>query len=239
MYVDHLVLEITRRCNASCSHCLRGNAENHDMSFSVINKILENVSTIELVTFSGGEPSLVPEKIEYFLNWVKENKIKLKNFCVITNGKIASRELVQVLIEMYAYTKKFFEIDCSKLIISKDHFHKKEIPDVSEAENLYSSLKFFDPNEKLTLTDEEIVNEGRCVDFSYGHEAYSDSIRLKRDTNGKIVFVGGILFVTALGDIVMSSDLSYDSEEKQKIGNILDNDLVDILEDYKKKKEGN
>ena len=40
--IDSLVLEITRRCNMSCEHCMRGEAQNIDMDLSIIDKIFES-----------------------------------------------------------------------------------------------------------------------------------------------------------------------------------------------------
>lgn len=31
-YVSSLIIEITRRCNMACEHCLRGNAQNLDIT---------------------------------------------------------------------------------------------------------------------------------------------------------------------------------------------------------------
>ena len=32
IYVESLVIEVTRRCNMRCEHCLRGDAQNLDIS---------------------------------------------------------------------------------------------------------------------------------------------------------------------------------------------------------------
>ena len=66
MYVQDLILEVTRRCNMACEHCLRGDAQNMDMSTEVVDQILEHCDRIGAVTFSGGEPSLNIPLIRYF-----------------------------------------------------------------------------------------------------------------------------------------------------------------------------
>ena len=67
IFVGNLCLEVTRRCNMGCAHCLRGNAENLDMSRETIDQVLEQVDMIGQVTFTGGEPSLNMDTIRYFL----------------------------------------------------------------------------------------------------------------------------------------------------------------------------
>ena len=39
MQVYSLILEVTRRCNMCCAHCLRGEAENIDMQKETIDKV--------------------------------------------------------------------------------------------------------------------------------------------------------------------------------------------------------
>ena len=68
MQVYSLILEVTRRCNMCCAHCLRGEAENIDMQKETIDKVLDLVDKIEHVTFSGGEPSLNLPLIQYFFD---------------------------------------------------------------------------------------------------------------------------------------------------------------------------
>lgn len=58
MQLNELILEITRKCNAHCDHCLRGNAQNIDMDDSIIDKALEGVDSIINVVFTGGNHHL-------------------------------------------------------------------------------------------------------------------------------------------------------------------------------------
>ena len=72
----NLCLEITRRCNMACAHCLRGDAQNVDMSHEIIDRALENVLSIGSLTFTGGEPSLNVDAMRYTL----EKRVKKKEF---------------------------------------------------------------------------------------------------------------------------------------------------------------
>ena len=58
--IDNLIIEITRRCNMACAHCLRGDAQNIDIDPSYMLKLLRdnNIDYISMVTFTGGEPTL-------------------------------------------------------------------------------------------------------------------------------------------------------------------------------------
>ena len=62
--LDSLVIEVTRRCQLKCEHCLRGNAQKRDMSRDYIKDLFKKVGYISNLTFTGGEPSLVPHIIQ-------------------------------------------------------------------------------------------------------------------------------------------------------------------------------
>ena len=82
-----LAVEITRRCNMSCAHCLRGDAQNMDMSFEMFKKLLDITEGIDTLSFTGGEPALNIPFMEKTLEYVKEKGIPVYNIFIATNGK--------------------------------------------------------------------------------------------------------------------------------------------------------
>ena len=46
LYIKNLCIEITRRCNMRCAHCMRGNAEAVDISLRHITNLLRHVRYI-------------------------------------------------------------------------------------------------------------------------------------------------------------------------------------------------
>ena len=50
--VENLAIELTRKCNLKCNHCMRGNAENKEMSNETLDRIFEEISTIGFKIFS-------------------------------------------------------------------------------------------------------------------------------------------------------------------------------------------
>lgn len=77
MYIsdaNNVVIEITRRCNMCCAHCLRGDAENVDIQEKYIDAFLDSFSNggyIGTIIFTGGEISLNIPAIRYILKAVK------------------------------------------------------------------------------------------------------------------------------------------------------------------------
>jgi organic radical activating enzyme len=230
LHVDNLVLEITRRCNAKCRHCLRGDAQPVDISKEVIDRVLEDMSSIGAITFTGGEPALAVPKIRYFLLQLKARKIDLDSFFLYTNGKVASEPLVQAMLDLYRYCSSN---EVTGLQISKDQFHREQIPDTSEAHRLYSALTFYQPQQELkSLKDEAIFYEGRAVEEGLGtREAKLDRCRVESNEMGDLV-INGELYINVLGDVVPNCDWSYERQSEDKIGNVLKKSLFSIMKSY-------
>ena len=101
IFVGNLCLEVTRRCNMGCAHCLRGNAEDLDMSHETIEQVLGQVDVIGQVTFTGGEPSLNVDAIRYFFAQARKYGKLPRSFFVATNGKANQEELAIELLKQY------------------------------------------------------------------------------------------------------------------------------------------
>ena len=101
-------IEVTRRCNMCCAHCLRGDAESIDIQEKYIDAFLDSFETgayISSLTFTGGEISLNIPAIRYTLNAVKERNISVGNFYMVTNGKAVDKmaELALASLEWWNY----------------------------------------------------------------------------------------------------------------------------------------
>lgn len=124
--IDNLVIEITRKCNIKCRHCLRGPARNINITQEMMNKIVSQFDYINSITFGGGEPSLFPEAIEWFIEAVQMYNVTVGNFYVVTNGKKYSQKLYDACYRLYNLCN---ENEISGFCISDDEFHRECIPD--------------------------------------------------------------------------------------------------------------
>ena len=132
---SHFMFEVTRRCNFQCEHCLRGDAQNVDLSETAIDNLLDQTLAMGDILFTGGEPLLALDKIEYIIDGMIKRKIPFQSIQIITNGTRFSEEFYGVMRKAYAYMfsihEKVFgtEIKMPKhslsVLISYDEFHKK------------------------------------------------------------------------------------------------------------------
>lgn len=225
MHIDELVLEITRRCNARCKHCMRGEADIDDMSTQTIKRIFEEVTSIGVITFTGGEPTEAVDRIDMILSQAKQYGVQVQNFYCLTNGREASMSLAMALLKWYDYCS---DTSKSELRISRDKFHVEVVKDMTQAFDMYAGLSFF---QGITSGEIEMpYNEGRALKNGIGiKEAYLDPRIVVVDEAGKITQVEGSLYINVNGDVIPSCTMSYKSQEKFKLGNVRADLLNDIL----------
>ena len=225
-YLNQLAIEVTRRCNMSCAHCLRGEAQNCDIKFAYIDKLLEAVTEIGSITFTGGEPSLNVEAIEYTLKRCQELNISVYNFYVVTNGKANTLPLALACLKWYAYCDDDDEV--SGLALSQDMFHD-EVDDGNVA--ILRGLRFFRENDKRTdFNKVTLINEGRAQDLS-GFRKIAESYRYSEfsyENWDNYIYVESMVYLSANGDIKTDCDIAYENSD-YTIGNLDDSTMAQIL----------
>lgn len=223
--IDSLFIEVTRKCNMHCDHCLRGDAECIDIQNKYIERALEGVSAIYELTFTGGEPSLNIPAILYTLEICKKNNINVDNFYIVTNGKENVKELVLACIEWYAYTLKCGCGEYSGIALSQDQFH-----DSIPKENIYllQALSFFHPNDKKTqFTYDMILAEGRGASIGSRINPHYE-LEYTRNVIDQIDVNGSMVYISANGEVKDDCNISYENHSRT-IGNLTDTTLFEIV----------
>ena len=125
LYIKNLCIEITRRCNMRCAHCMRGDAESVDISLKHISNLLRHVRHIHHFNITGGEPSLNVRAIHYILGRVRAYGITVNDFYIVTNGAATSRsgEFIAACAALYEYQEDKEQDSGHMLEMSDDRFH--------------------------------------------------------------------------------------------------------------------
>lgn len=160
--LNKLIIEMTRRCNAQCMHCMRGDAQDKDISIETINNIFKNddheIVDIDNLFLTGGEVFL-SQTLEYLLNYLTENNIKVNHLGICINGLVYNYSAIDLLNILFTRGVDVY------LETYDDQFHSS-IP----AENKEQLLKL--PYYKYyenSLDDEEVCNIGRARDNNLGN----------------------------------------------------------------------
>ena len=137
----YLGLEVTRKCNLRCAHCMRGDAQHLSMSTAGRKKILDSSEEIRTILFTGGEPFLEPDIIEYVVDQVIERNFECFCMGVVTNGTIMNNNGIRCVKAMNKFAewsnKKYGNLGMALIEISNDHFH--------DTESSNACLKFYEP----------------------------------------------------------------------------------------------
>lgn len=226
LYIDRLIVEVTRRCNMRCRHCLRGDSQRVDISDEVIDAIFRDIDSIYSITFTGGEPSLAVDKIERIFEEIHSRGIELQNFWLATNGKKYSQKLVDILQNEYECCNIHGDFT-GGLALSIDDYHDK----ISERnENKYRDLEFYlyEKEWKKQKYMPELVNEGNAYWNGIGEKQVKINEKINVEIDEEIRTEGDI-YINVFGDVLLECDLSYDSQEDHKIGNVLEKSLKEII----------
>lgn len=249
LYLNGLSFEVTRRCNQQCKHCMCGPMQNIDISYKVIDAFFEQCKTYDVVIinelfFTGGEPLLNIDAINYILHKISTSRVEIifNHFGIKTNGLLYTKEIEEILYKLYNSSEQ--PTRCW-LTCSLDQFHKKPSEDNL---NKYKKLPFFDGIEDQFLKKSDILNTGLARKNNLGCSMFGNDINLskspikyiKRIEKGEEFLVDkthiiDYININCKGYILANIDGSYLFQDNFNKGNILVDNIIDISKDITKK----
>lgn len=120
MYVETILLEITRNCTLYCEHCCRGDKEIINVSSLTIDNIFKDIEYVDEIFLTGGEPLLAINELEYLANLIISGKIKVRTLSFITNATALCSRTLRIL-------KSLREVVDLDIRLSSDIFHELEL----------------------------------------------------------------------------------------------------------------
>ena len=165
--VSDLSIEVTRRCNMRCDHCLRGDAENLDINFEYIRNMISALDRIGCITFTGGEPSLNIAAIRFTLQEISRQGKTFVSFYVVTNGLENQSELAVALLEAYGQAE--YKEGCG-VSLSIDMFHAAH----GTPNERVRGLAFYSSDKEHNLADDNlawVISTGKANDNGFGEQA--------------------------------------------------------------------
>lgn len=208
--VNNVIIEVTRKCNMTCEHCLRGPAQNLNIDHKYISTLLDNINSIGVLTFTGGEPSLNIPAMRFTLEELKRRKINVNSFFIVTNGskKSYSPEFLQLLLDLYLYQDADIKDFCSMVELSVDNYHYGH--DQAKAIKMLSAFSFFRVRDN-TGDRWSLINEGRAKTNGLGERNLGDS---EREWDG---YVEGEVYLNARGMMCADCDYSYKTQNRKAV----------------------
>lgn len=210
---------MTRQCQLSCQHCLRGPSQKKysTPNLDALDDFLKNIDYVSSVTFTGGEPTLVSfVNYQFIINSFKQAKVGIGSFYLATNGisllkTQTEQDFYQLISFLYANCD---DNEVSGIKFSRDQFHKQELS--FEKNKLIDAkidkfTKLFDDNfVYVDDRDSNLINEGNAKKHKIGDR--ENSVYLEIDDN----VIDGEIYLNCKGNVIAGCDWSYRNQDRSE-----------------------
>lgn len=244
-----LALEITRRCNKKCAHCLRGEAQNITMTHDMIDKIIDDVEDVTRLVLFSGEVLLEIDTIDYLVQKILSSHWTTRYIELTTNGTICDKRIVD-LLESFCIRR---DGNYAVIRVSNDQFHNPE--EYKKAYAFYEQLvtkankRIQAANKTSKIILKYVLSEGSEIqrleyignakniidkgnDFKHG---LFDTL-YPNNYGHRIKIVDGVipcaLQICANGNISYEEPLDYITLDAISFGNVLQGNLADIIDKH-------
>jgi hypothetical protein len=172
-----VIVELTRRCNMKCRHCMRGPAQCRDMKPEVMGALVEKMAgiSVDRIALGGGESTVVPELVSKFFDATLDAGIYPGSYSIVTNGKAMPTGFMNVIARIQAYAEVYVmaSFDNCHDRISRDEF-------IERCEEL-----------KRVTSEADRFHEGVTMQFRYrGDNFLNDEIKEERHTSEDVLRMG-------------------------------------------------
>ena len=253
--LSQLDIQVTRKCNLYCNHCMRGDSQDVDIPFEAIDRILDCVEEIDLLILTGGEPLLNLPAIEYTIQEIIKRNIAVRCLELTTNGTIQDEKAVEILrlasqelvLAYYRGTghlvspKTLFDTENMMYVsfqISADKWH-----DVQKSYETYYYNKDAFKKDLVTVQAHTKANDtidyigrAKTIPHETGEKVKSSRCRLNiKHRQGSNDYILCALSLTAKGSIVnkcndVIAEYSAEDEPENIIGNIMNESLDQMID---------
>lgn len=231
MKIKEMMLEVTRRCNQNCEHCMRGSGEALDADPALFENMFDGIEEIGMIIFTGGEPSLNIDYMNAVLDYCQKSYIKIGSIYTVTNGLANQAILVQVMDKWLDYCisvtdspnreeylrKYFFRISCSV-----DEFHKEIDPGWY---SFFTRTGYYDDSKEVSYCDYQCLIESGNVILNKLDESEEYITGISGEDILKFTLKNGVydvIYVSTNGHIYSGCNFSYEDYDGYKFAN---NDL--------------
>ncbi len=235
-----LGIELTRRCNEACAHCLRGDAIDTDLTREVIDALFDNndIRLIENLYLSGGEPTMNGKAFSYLVDKIIEKRVIVGTYRVIINGTYYDEDFGLAIKKLHEYidtvgwNKQYnvmYANSFGRIGISQDQYHKevkKEVLDklcelpcmIVILDNEYNSKRLLPYGRALDnslSSNDADLSKLIDIDNSYILNKYGkEGIQIKKQ------------YICSNGNVCLDPNYPFEVLDEYRIGNVLDSTIL-------------
>lgn len=259
---DWISIELTRKCQLKCRHCFRGKAQDKTISLETLDNWLKHTEIIGMLHFTGGEPTIAIEQMEFIADKLREYGIPLFRLQLVTNGYEKSERFVEVIkkfseiIKISNMYEENFKVNRNITIcVSCDRYHKEQNYDPLEAVSFYKERlkgyakvsEFYDGNLPSATGNGKTLPEALNIKFETDkiprqveyltkeHKPMCPYARTYNLIHENQIYVVCEMYMDVHGRLLTYDKSQGDSITNDKVSEISNmNTTTDILEDIKK-----
>lgn len=229
---ENVTIETTRKCNLTCKHCMRGDAQNLDINYKYIDLLLRKNHIFFLLYFSGGEPLLNKKAIIYIINKIIKENLPVFSIGLTTNATIYEKEVIDALLKYTKHSLEHFPKIYNKenshlkpvtIRFSNDQFHQFN-PEIIEKYQENKQIKFKKTG-TLDILEDEVLLTGKAkgnIPFGQYFEFKNKELEIKLIQKNTYYFLTP-LYITAKGNITTQGNGSYIDMDTNNLGNLEEN----------------
>ena len=179
--IGTVFVELTRKCNMNCPHCMRGEARRTEMSGRVMRALVDKLrgKSVGTVCLGGGESTLAPALVSKLWKMLVSAGVYPSMFSVVTNGKAMPPAFMNAVakIQRHAEVNVMASFDDCHDHVDEDEFYERR-------------------KRLLKVTAEaDRFHRGVSMAFRYGgtgiHTPYADDlIQTHRHTRSQVLMMG-------------------------------------------------
>lgn len=229
--LEYLAFEVTRLCNELCKMCMRGEAEDVNMTEEIVRQVLlgNDINDIATIMFTGGEPTLNEKIVCYVIELVMKYNIPVERFSMVTNAKKFPCDILEAFRDYLKFCKAIGGKSTITINFSVDKFHENYPEVINEYRSKYPEFQY----------------EFKGLDFIWktgrseqGDKFIYEIIPMFVESVMGRIWVMNTLYVTANGNYETQGDGMYKDMDKLNMGSVFDKSMLDLLDEYGKYKDG-
>lgn len=247
--LEKLFVEITRRCNKECLHCMHGTAQNANTTEEIIDKIFDDIEDVMYIVLGSGEVLLEIPKVAYFIQKLLDSSWSTSTIEITTNGTICDKSIIDIL-ELFC---QFQNGNYALLRISNDQFH--DVRQYRRAYEFYRPLvdavnaKIQKENRTggilLTYTQTKSAdlksllytgNAVELIDSGQGKYQHGKNVRYPFTSKHRVKILENtipcMLHISFNGNIGFHEEASYDGLDSLSFGNIMSHTVSELIEKH-------
>ena len=240
-----LGIEITRKCNKKCKHCMKGESQNISISKNIIDKLFLDVEDCNEIQLFGGEPLLEIDIIDYLVDKIIESNWNVTAIQLTTNGTIQDSKICDVFKKFCNSRQDRFTL----LRISDDTFHNvnestktfnyyKPIVDKINKELGREAISLMTTSESEKNNRKFLIYSGRAVKYiNENRNKFTPfgeiPVRCPCCYNHRVKIINNeilcALQISATGNIGLFEEQSFELDDKMSFGNIIDSNITSLI----------